>query len=222
MSIEGSAKVEDVKSKFTDGKEIVLQETQDSNSDLDLLLRTDLELAIMTESLRRENCEVGESSKLTVIVNYTIWSIKMEVILCRERVWSIVYTKQTPNQFPYTTEGIIYNTAEKLHETKQRVRSGLILFVSDSFVGLVAGKSDPANSWDVLKRMYNSRDQQQILLLTNKLFGISMKEGNDVSAYLMEANDIKDRLQSLGKETPDKTMISIVLNGLPRSNKMVI
>ena len=49
-----------------------------------------------------------------------------------------------------------------------------------------------------------------------------MKEGNDVSAYLTEANDIKDRLQSLGKETPNKTMISIILNGLPKSNKMVI
>jgi hypothetical protein len=49
-----------------------------------------------------------------------------------------------------------------------------------------------------------------------------MKEGGDVSIYLTEASELRDRLRTLREEVSDKTLNSIVLNGLPRTYEMVI
>jgi hypothetical protein len=170
----------------------------------------------------RDHCEVGEGSKLTGIQNYNVWCIKMEAILRRERLWPLVERKQTPAAFPTTIEGVSYPSEDRLLEYKARVRSGLILSVANKLISLVASKQDPVDSWDLLKKMFNAGDQQQILLLTNKLYSLSMKEGGDVSTYLTEASELRDRLRTLGEEVSDMTLNSIVLNGLPRTYEMVI
>jgi hypothetical protein len=78
----------------------------------------------------------------------------------REKLWAIVETKRSILAFLVTIEGIVYASNERLKSDKQRARSGLILSVSDSLIGNVAGKEDPADSWDLLRRMYNAGDQQ--------------------------------------------------------------
>ena len=70
--------------------------------------------------------------------------------------------------------------------------------------------------------MYNAGDQQQILFLTNKLHSISLKEGGDITAYLMEASNLCNHLNALGETIVDHELIDIVLNGLPCSFDMVI
>ena len=87
----------------------------------------------------------------------------------------------------------------------------------------VARKEDPTDSWDILRRMYNSGDQQQqILYLTNKIHSISLKEGGDVTTYLMEASNLRNHLSALGETILDRQLVNIVLNGLARSFDMVI
>ena len=104
---------------------------------------------------------------------------------------------------PATIGGIVFLNAEKLDLEKQRARSGLILSVSDSLLGIVAGKQDLADSWDLLRRMYNAGDQPQILFLTNKLYNLSMKDGEEVSTYLMEASNLRNHLTALGETISD-------------------
>jgi hypothetical protein len=169
-----------------------------------------------------KHCKIGEPNKLQDLQNYKVWKIKMEAILRREKLWNIVETKRTISGFPVTIDGITYNSEERLNSEKQQACSGLILSVADSLIGIVAGKKDPAHSWDVLRRMYDAGDQQQILFLTNKLYNISLKEGGDVTTYLMEASNLRNHLSALGETISDKQLISIVLNGLPRSYDMVI
>jgi hypothetical protein len=112
----------------------------------------------MTESTK--HCEIGESNKLQGLQNYNVWKIKMEAIFRREKLWGIVETKRSDSVFPNTIEGTVYTTEERFKSEKQRARSGLILSVSNSLIGIVAGKEDPTDSWDILRRMYNAGDQQ--------------------------------------------------------------
>ena len=56
-------------------------------------------------------------------------------------------------------DGISYANEEKHRFAKQRARSGLILLVAENLLGIVVGKLDPADSWDLLRRMYNASDQ---------------------------------------------------------------
>jgi hypothetical protein len=67
-----------------------------------------------------------------------------------------VETNCTITVFPATVEGVSYSNEEKLRSKKQRARSGLILSIANNLLGVVAGKADPADSWDLLRRMYNT------------------------------------------------------------------
>jgi hypothetical protein len=49
-----------------------------------------------------------------------------------------------------------------------------------------------------------------------------LKEGGDVTTYLMEASNLRNHLVTLGETISDKQLINIVLNGLPRSYDMVV
>ena len=83
----------------------------------------------------------------------------MEAILRQEKLWSLVETKQSLVAFPFTIDNVAYTTIESLNSKKHRAKSGLILFVLDNLLGIVAGKDDLADSWDILCQMYNAGDQ---------------------------------------------------------------
>jgi hypothetical protein len=72
----------------------------------------------------------------------------MEAILRREKLWSLVETKQSLVAFPFTIDNVAYATVESLNSEKHKARSGLILFVLDSLLGVVHSC-----------RMYNAGDQ---------------------------------------------------------------
>ena len=83
----------------------------------------------------------------------------------------------------------------------------------DSLIALVAGKPDPADAWDALWRLYDTGNQQHILLLTNQLYSMRMKEGSDVLTYLMEASNLRDHLATqLGQTITDQQLTNIILN----------
>ena len=83
----------------------------------------------------------------------------MEAILRREKLWNIVETKCTISAFLVTIDSITYESKERLNSKKQKSHSTLILIVANSLIGIVAGKKDPANSWNVLRKMYDIGNQ---------------------------------------------------------------
>jgi hypothetical protein len=145
-------------------KEFILVKTK-SEEEREILIRSRLIenstylLLTMSKNSRRNHCEVREGSKLIGIQNFNIWCIKMEAILRRKSLWSLVEHKQSPVSFPTTIEGITYLSKDKLQENKARVRLGLIFPIADKLIHLVASKQDPVDSLDHLKKMYNVGDQ---------------------------------------------------------------
>lgn len=51
---------------------------------------------------------------------------------------------------------------------------------------------------------------------------MTIKEGNDINTYLMEAKDMKNQLKAFDKKIVDKTLINTILDRLPQNYKMVI
>ena len=166
--------------------------------------------------------EVGEYNKLSGLLNYNVWKIKMEAVLRREKLWSLVEKKQNPTALPATIGGVVFPNVEKLDLENQRALSGLILLIWDSLLGIVTGKQDPGDSWDLSRKMYNAEIQPQIVFLTNKLYNISMKDGEELAMYLMEASNLQNHRTALGETISDKLLMNVILNGLPRSYRMII
>ena len=49
-----------------------------------------------------------------------------------------------------------------------------------------------------------------------------MREGEDINTYLTDAMNLHNQLKCYGEAIEDKTLINLVLNGLPQSYKMII
>jgi hypothetical protein len=76
------------------------------------------------------------------------------------------------------------NTKSKYRDTKQRAQSGLTTSVGDNRLGGVNQHEDPAESWAMLKMMFLEGDQHHhIQRLTNKFYGMAMKEGGETSTH---------------------------------------
>jgi hypothetical protein len=175
----------------------------------------------MAESSRNNNCEVGDYSKLVGPLNYNVWRIKMTAVLKREGLWSLVVSKCSTAAYPVSVGGVEY-TEKKLQEAKQRAQIGLTMSVGDNLLGAINQHEDPADTWGMLKSMFSAGDQQQIQMLTNRLYGMTMREGEDINTYLTDAMDLRNQLKCYGEAIEDKTLINLVLNGLPHSYEMII
>lgn len=60
------------------------------------------------------------------------------------------------------------------------------------------------------------------MFLMKNLNRMSIKEEWNISTYFMAIMDIKNQLKAFGEVIANKTLINIVLNGLPWSYKIVI
>ena len=59
-------------------------------------------------------------------------------------------------------------------------------------------------------------------MLTNRLYAMAMREGEDINTYLTTTMDLRNQLRCYGESMEDRTLINLVLNGLPQSYKMII
>lgn len=74
----------------------------------------------------------------------------------------------------------------QLAYAKQRVQPRLIMLIADTLIDIVFYHNNPIDAWNMLRRMFNAGDQQQITLLINKLNEMTIKEGSYIDTYLMD------------------------------------
>ena len=156
---------------------------------------------------------VGETNKLDGASNYHVWGLRMKTIFPREK-WSVITkNKIEPLVFPATTCGIKVENLNALNEMKAIAMAAIIASVRDEVVYLIAEYEDPAEAWEALRRTYHSQDASNSL---------RMLEGGEMEEYLRKARELKNKLASLGDPVAVKTLVQIVLNGLPRSYEFII
>ena len=145
----------------------------------------------------------------------------MRAILRRENWWTLTEAAFTPDAFPANLGTRMFTEAQ-LESVKANACTALVLSVSDDLVDTIAAFTDPAVAWQALKNAYQSGDQSQVLTLTSQLHSIKLSEGGSIEDYIKKTREIRNRLTSMGETISDKTMIQIVLNGLPRSYESTI
>jgi hypothetical protein len=109
-------------------------------------------------SFREDSQGIGKSNKLEGENNYHIWSLKVRALFRKEKLWDVVHTEVSPTIFPHMLNGIpIISTA--LKELKDRANYAFTLSVKDYLIDTVTKKDDPAQTWEMLFNMFQTRDQ---------------------------------------------------------------
>ena len=139
----------------------------------------------------------------------------MRAILRREKWWVITKYKIEPLVFPPMIGGIKVENLHALNEIKANAMATIIASVKDDVVDLIAEYEDPAEAWEAPRQTYHSQDASNLLMYQSQLHSLRMSEGGMMEEYLRKARELKNKLTTLGDPVEDRTLVQIVLKGVP-------
>ena len=123
--------------------------------------------------------------RLDGMSNYLQWKFGMTVVLKENRLWTIVSTVVTP-----TASDPI---ALDIHEVKEAKAQRLILDgIRDHLIPHVAENKTAYETWNILKILYEAKNENQIMALKEKLQGTKMGKGEGVASFLTRVAQVKD------------------------------
>lgn len=92
-----------------------------------------------------ESGSMRESDRLKGLSSYFVWSVKTQTNLRVDGHWLITKTKQSPQAYPLTISGKVYDSVESLDEKKAMVCRVLFNSISDELINMVADHTDPVD-----------------------------------------------------------------------------
>jgi hypothetical protein len=115
---------------------------------------------------REDSQGIGENNKLEGENNYHMWSLKMKALFRKEKLWDVIHTEVSPTIFPHMLNGVPL-TSSALKDLKDKANYAFTMLVKDDLIDTVTEKDDPAQTWAMLRNMFQTGDQPQILMLQN-------------------------------------------------------
>jgi hypothetical protein len=70
--------------------------------------------------------------------------------------------------------------------------------------------------WAALGSLYQSKNENRIMVLQKRLQGTKMAKGEGVIPYLTRLTQIRDALGAVGSKTEDSELVHIALNGFSK------
>ena len=137
--------------------------------------------------------------------NYSIWKFKMELLLSREKVMSVV-TEAKPEA----------PTAAWLAED-EKARALIGLSLNDSQLIHVMQTTTAKEMWDALKSYHERSSLSSKIHVMRQMFATKMPEGGNIDEHLKELSTLRLRLIALGEEMKDPSFVALILSSLPRS-----
>ena len=144
--------------------------------------------------------------------NYSVWNERMQSIFEEAKVWDImVHTTQNLVVVPTdATQLAEYN--KKNNKGKRLILDG----IKDHCIPHARGKSNAHEIWTALSNIYQSTNENQTMVLKEKLKNIKMGNGS-AAGYLTKITNVRDELAAIGEAIPPTELVQIAVNGLPRS-----
>lgn len=109
---------------------------------------------------------VRKSNKLVGDKNYHVLQLRMKSMLIRENIWPIIEVKRKPTMF-LALIGKKYYTISTLQQEKNRVNLEILISICNELVDKLMEKLDHVDAWNSLKKIYQSGDQFQIILINS-------------------------------------------------------
>jgi hypothetical protein len=166
----------------------------------------------------------GNPGRLVPILdsgNYHTWKTKMEMLLIREGLWSIVCERRlTPSPQANAQRA-------KWEEDSDKATATIFLYLGDRAERHVHKLRDPVLIWKRLREVYELRGFSARFYLWQKLFTLRHanyhSEGaKSTESYVDSCRSLCEQLRSSGAEVSDEIVASALLKGLDKSYKSFV
>jgi hypothetical protein len=88
--------------------------------------------------------------------------------------------------------------------------------VKDHLIPHLDQKKTTKEMWDVVKNLYEAKNENQRMALKDKLHDTKMGKGESVSSYLTRVAQVKDELVAIGEVISDSELVRIALKGFTK------
>ena len=138
-----------------------------------------------------------------------------DCVLKENRQWTIVSIVVTPP----ASDLIVLD----IHEVKEAKAQRLILDgIRNHLIPHVAEKNTAYEMWNILKGLYEAKNENRIMALKEKLQGTKMAKGEGATSFLTWVAQVKDELAAVGEVISDSELVRIALKGFTKEWKVFV
>ena len=144
--------------------------------------------------------------------NFGLWKFKMEMVLAAKDLWDIVDKSESPppNDAQESTK----------KEYTRRCKKALAIIAMnlvDKEMLHIKGCTGPAEAWETLCNIHETKSLSNILFLRRKFFIIKMEEGTDILEHINKVKSLADQLLVLEVPLRGEDVVMTLLDSLPPS-----
>ena len=155
--------------------------------------------------------------------NYAEWAIRMEAILVRYDLWSMVeiFMESEGKTQQKVNEEFAEKKAARSRDKMARARAEIILRVQDNqLVHLMA--SDPMENWQTLRRVHRAAGFATSLSLRRRFLTAKKSDSQTMQAWIGYIQGLAFRMESANIIVTNQDKILAITMGLPPSYDNVI
>lgn len=142
--------------------------------------------------------------------NYQVWKFRMEMLLIKEDIWSVISTAApSPVTDVWTTKD-------------QRARATIGLLVEDNQLIHIRSQTTAAGVWKALKDYHEKSTLCTKVFLLKRLCRSQLSESGNMEEHLDAMLDVVNRLSGLGEDLKENLVVALLLCSLPESYETLI
>jgi hypothetical protein len=169
-------------------------------------------MTIMTYSMNSENKLEGAS-------NFRACKTRIDLILAKNKVLDIVKGNIMEPQFEAGKEKEPHNflVLEKFKDNDINAMSIIVDSFKDHLIPYISNLDSSKKMYDSLTNIFAVKNIGKVMSLKNELRDIKMTKDETIASYFVRISQLIDQIQAIEEFIPEKELVNIALNGLPRS-----
>jgi hypothetical protein len=150
--------------------------------------------------------------KLDGATNFGAWKERMIFLLQENELWDIVENTTTHPVVVPTDATLLAAFTKKSIKAKRFILDA----IKDHLIPHLMGKTNAYEMWESWIKLYQSTNENQKMVLREKLKSMKMTKAENVVTYLTRLNQVRDELRAMGEAIVDSDLVRITLNGVSK------
>jgi hypothetical protein len=160
---------------------------------------------VMATGLRVED-------RLDGATNFGAWKERMILLLQENELWDIVENTTTHPVVVPADATLLAAYNKKSIKAKRFILDA----IKDHLIPHLTGKTHAYEMWESLTKLYQSTNDNQKMVLREKLKSIKMTKAENVVTYLTRLTQVRDELGAMGEAIADSDLVRTTLNGVSK------
>jgi hypothetical protein len=150
--------------------------------------------------------------RLDGATNFGAWKERMIFLLQENELWDIVENTTTHHVAVPIDATLLATYTKKSIKAKRFILDS----IKDHLIHHLTGKTHAYEMWESLTKLYQSTNENQKMVLREKLKSIKMTKAENVVTYLTRLTQVSDELGDVGEAIVDSDLVRTTLNGVSK------